>query len=746
MLRMNKQAKWIKTAQELGTVSPKFVKKININGAIKQATAYVSVIGVYQLLLNGGKVGKDILAPGYTSYPSRVLYQTYDITDLLCPGENRMEIICGKGWALGCFGNNGAQPKNFADEISMIATVEIAYEDGRFQQILTDTDWDCFSSHIVDSELYHGETVDMTAEIRDLGKAVEDTSPKPCLEAQAHESVVEQERFAVKQIIKTPKGETVLDFGQNLAGYAEFKVKGKRGDRIVLTHAEVLDRDGNFYTENMRRARNTNIYVLSGGDDVFKPSFCYQGFRYVRLDEYPKELDLQSVTAVAIYNDMKRTGRFVCGNTKLNQLYSNIIWGQKSNYVDIPTDSHQRDERLGWTADTQVFCRTGAINFDVESFFDKWLRDMSLEQRADGSVCRVVPFYQRKLGGRISAGWSDAATVVPWEIYRAYGNKDLLEKYYPMMTKWVDYIHNFGEDEFLWVGGDHYGDWLALDAGEGVYFGATQTDLLASAYFAYSTSLVVKAGKILGKDVSDYEKLLENIKTAFRKAFMKDGLPVIYPKADAFDQRRPVKADTQTACAMILCFELCEEQEREALAAHLVELIKQNDGLMTTGFLGTPLLLHALSRNGYQDVAYSLLLEERAPSWLFSVKQGATTVWEHWDSIKEDGNFWSPDMNSFNHYAYGSVFDWIFEYVGGISVNDGGAGYSHVTIAPVPNRELGYADTGIMTRQGELSVAWKYVGEQVKYEITVPKGTIADVRLPGIITTVGEGKYVYFCE
>ena len=740
---MNEQAKWIKTAVDIGDISPEFVNKISILGKFATARAKVSAMGVYEFRINGKKVGNGILTPGFTSYSHRVLYQTYDITEYLVKGENRISILGGKGWALSHFGNSGAKPKNFADNISVIADIEIEYGNGQKENIFTDTHWQCFTSNILDSELYHGETVDMTADIKCIGQAVEDTVSKPTLEKQRHGMIIEQERLTAKQIIKTPKGETVLDFGQNLVGYAEIKVKGNRGDKIVVSHAEVLDRDGNFYTENMRTAKNLNTYVLSGHEDIFKPTFSYQGFRYIRLCEYPENLKLEDICAVVIHTDMKRIGRFECGNSDINQLYSNIIWGQKGNYVDIPTDCPQRDERLGWTADTQVFCRTGAINFDVESFFDKWLRDMSLEQRSDGSVCRIVPFYQRKLGGRVSAGWADAATVVPWEIYRAYGNKEILEKYYPMMTKWVDYIYDFGDEEFLWIGGDHYGDWLALDAGDGQYIGATQTDLIASAYFAYSTYLTVKAGRVLGKDVSYYEELLKNVKKAFRKRFMKDGLPVIYPKADAFDKRRTVKADTQTACAMILCFDLCEEDERQALTEHLVELIRASDGLMTTGFLGTPCLLHALSRNGYHDVAYDLLLEERAPSWLFSVKQGATTVWEHWDSIKSDGSFWSPDMNSFNHYAYGSVFDWIFEYAGGISILDGGEGYSCVRIAPVPDKRLGFVDIGIQTKYGELSVYWEYEGDTVNYKINIPTGMTAKIYIGGKSETVNSGKYTY---
>lgn len=740
---MNTQAKWICSPCDIGTVSPEFVKNIKVKAKPVKATARVSAMGLYHFEINGDKVGNGVLTPGFTSYPHRVLYQVYDVTDMLAAGENKLSLLGGGGWAVGHFGHEN-ENKNFADNISVTADIEIEYAGGETEHFVTDTDWSVYTSCILLSELYHGENRDCTAEIRCVGRAVACAEPMPELERQTCGLVTEHERFAVKNVIRTPKGELVLDFGQNIAGYVEVKVKGKRGEKIVISHAETLDADGNFYTDNLREAKNRNTYVLSGGEDTFKPLFSYQGFRYIRLDECPATASADSFTAVAIYTDMARTGYFTCGNEKINRLYENIVWGQKGNYVDIPTDCPQRDERLGWTADAQVFCRTGAINFNVEAFFDKWLRDMALEQREDGAVYRFVPYYRKNRTGRISAGWSDAAAVVPWEIYRAYGNRQFLEKYYPMMTKWIDWIRAFGDEEYLWVGGDHYGDWLAADAGEDSYYGATQTDLIASAYYAHSVSLAVKAGRALGKDTSKHEELLKNIKKAFRKAFMKNGKPVIYPKADAFASNRTVKADTQTACAMILCFELCTEEEKAPLAAHLAELIKESGGLMTTGFLGTPLLLHALAQNGYADVAYSLLFEERCPSWLYSVNHGATTVWEHWNGIKEDGSFWSADMNSFNHYAYGSVFDWIFEYAVGVSVCKGGEGYSHIRIAPVPDKRLGFVNMRMKTVHGEFSVNWKCDGNDVLYDICIPHGMRADICINGRVHVVGEGTYRFY--
>lgn len=730
------KAQWIRSPRDLQGASPEFRKNYTCKGIVKKATVTATAMGVYLFTLNGVKVGDGVLAPGWTSYGFRVQAQTYDITALLAE-ENTFAFRLGNGWAVGHIGGGSKREKVFADHLSLFAEITVEYEDGRVETVGSDASWQVYTSHTLFSDLYNGETCDRTVPIVLLGDAQADDSYKGRIVPQVGEWVKEQERIFPREILTTPKGEQVLDFGQNLAGYAEIRICGKRGDRIVLSHGEVLDREGNFYTENMRSAQNRVTYVLSGeGEEVFKPSFTFQGFRYLRLDEWPKgvEIDPSKITAVVIYSDMKRTGDFACGNGKINQLYSNILWGQRGNFIDVPTDCPQRDERLGWTGDAEVFCRTAAINYDTEKFFTKWLGDMMLEQGEDGSIPDIVPAIVkdgRPLVGRNAAAWADAATVCPWEIYLAYGNKDLLRQHFPMMKKWVDFQHAFGEEEFLYVGGKHYGDWLAMDAGEGIYKGATQTDLIASAYFAYSTSLVVRAGKVLGEDVSFYENLYQNVRKAFRAAFMKDGFPVIYPKADAFSTDRPIKSLTQTALVLILRFGLCEEEERRGLIEALAQLIAENGGRMTTGFVGTPHILHVLSQEGRTDLAYDLLLQEQSPSWLFSVNQGATTIWEHWDSKKEDGTFWSANMNSFNHYAYGSVFDWIFGVALGITVDDDGAGYEKITVAPKADPRLGFAKGSILSRRGRIESAWRYLPDgEIRYEITVPEGTYARICLP----------------
>ena len=734
---MNTNAKWIKTLPEIGEGSPEFRKIFSVSKKILKAEAYVSAIGVYDLYINGVKVGNAFMAPAWTSYKNRVQYQVYDITDMLVE-NNTVSVIAGKGWAHIIMGR-----KRYAhydcSGISIIAAIELTYEDGTTESITSDGSWEIYTTKILDSELYDGELVDMTADIVKLGNAIEDNDEKPELVEQVGENITENERIFASELIITPKGEKVIDFGQNIAGYVEVKVKGKRGDKIVISHAEVLDKNGNFYNANFRLAKNLNRYVLSGEEDTFKPSFCFQGFRYIRLDEYPfEEIDISQFTAVAVYSNMKRTGHFVCGNDKLNRLYSNIVWGQRGNFVDVPTDCPQRDERLGWTGDAEVFCRTAAINYDVERFFKKWLEDVALEQGEDGSIYGIVPRVGLS-GNKISAAWGDVATVCPWEIYQAYGDRELLRSHYPMMKKWVEYMHNAGDEEYLWLGGHHYGDWVAMDAGYGIKLGATQTDFIGSAYFAFSTGLVIKAGKVLGEDTSYYEQLYNKVREAFRANFMKDGLPVVYPKYDGVATDRPVNNDTQTAITLILCFGLYEENEREGLVKRLVELIAENDGCMTTGFVGTPHILHALSDNGRADIAYDLLLQEKNPSWLFSVNHGATTIWEHWDSINDEGEMWDTDMNSFNHYAYGSVFDWMFGDMVGIKVCDDGAAYTHIDISPLPDKRIGFAEASIDSRNGKIFVSWRYIGDKVRYEITIPENTTATLKIVGMADKIVNG-------
>lgn len=745
---MKKDARWITSPHSCGDGAFIYRKKFKkaTGKTVKKATLCASAVGVYAAFLNGKRLGRGVLAPGWTSYHHRIQYQTYDVTGCL-ERSNTLSLGLGRGWAVGYIGytkKNGF----YSNQTKVIAWLDITYTDGTKECIATDGSWKVYTSPVTFAEIYHGETVDLTLPEKCLGNA-DVTIFKTKLIPQVGENIVEQERLAPVSVIVTPKGERVLDFGQNMTGYVEVRIKAPRGNRIVIHHAEVLDREGNFYTANYRTARNEITYITSGGDDIFKPTYSFQGFRYIHLVEYPfDEVDLDGFRAIAVNSDLKRTGRYRSGNEKINQLYHNIIWGQKSNYLDIPTDCPQRDERLGWTGDAQVFCRTAAINFDVEKFFKKWLGDVALEQKDEnGAVKGIVP---QVVSTRTSAAWGDAATIVPWQLYLAYGDKDLLRNHFPMMKAWVDFLRTQGPEEYLWLGGKHYGDWLAMDSGGDTCVGATSTDLIASSFFAYSTSLVIKAGEVLGEDVSEYRELYTKVRAAFRDYFMENGMPKeefplteIVPKGKSPNDplRRGI---TQTALVLILHFGLCEESERPALAAKLVEMIRENGDRMTTGFVGTPYILHVLSDNGYANVAYTLLFQEKSPSWLYSVNHGATTMWEHWNSLKEDGSFWSTKMNSFNHYAYGAVFDWIFNVSSGISPSETAAGYKEVVLAPHPAKALGFADASIDTRNGTIRSYWYYKGDVVYYEFEIPTGVTARLTLPsGRTETLTGGKYLF---
>lgn len=744
---MKTGAKWICSPKEANVVD--FYKKIALSGKVKKATLGASAMGLYLVRINGKRITDSLLNPGWTSYHVRTQYQTYDVTAFLGGKSAEISVTAAEGWAVGDLTWKGRHHV-FSDTVSVIAWLDVEYADGREEHFATDDTWGVRTSKILYSEIYHGETVDPTARIKKLGTA-ELSRVKTKLIPQVGKLIHEHERIAPKEFIITPKGERVIDFGQNMTGYVEVRIKGERGGRIVMTHAEVLDTEGNFYNENLRSARSRNEYILSGGEDVFKPTFSFQGFRYIRLDEYPfEEVDLNCFTAVAVYSDMERTGFFSCGNAKVNQLYHNVLWGQRSNYLDVPTDCPQRDERLGWTGDAQVFCRAGAYNFGVHDFFRKWLGDMAAEQslRNDGGVPIVVPDALQR--GAVCCAWGDAAGIIPWEVYLAYGDKKMLAEHFLMMKKWVEYIRHAGTKEYLWVDRWHYGDWLAMDGVVGGDTGATQKDLIASAYYARVTDILVKAGKLLGKDMSEYEELYRHILDAFHDNFIENGLPCMSKHISLRDEKNReeqaiIKPITQTTLAMILHFHLYRgEDERKSMADCLAKIIHENGDRINTGFVGTPYILHALSENGYTDLAYTLLLQEKMPSWLYSVNHGATTMWERWNCINEDGSFSSVSMTSFNHYAYGAVADWLYGVCAGINSLPDGAGYKHIALAPKPSKNLGFVNCRIKTVSGEVISNWYYSGEFIHYEFSVPAGTVAELTLPdGRKETLCGGEYIF---
>lgn len=706
-------------------------KKFDCKG-VKKATLYISAFGVYEAKINGKRVGDYVLAPGWTEYFHRLQYQTYDVTDMLSE-SNEIYVEVSTGWTAGMGYSTAHRMKG--DPICFIAKLVIETKDG-ITEICSDESWKILSTPVTFANIYDGETYDANIEIKEL-----DVQPKVIsrqmanLISQQGEKITEHESYPVTEVIKTPNGETVLDFGYNLVGYVEFSLKNaKKGDVVEFDFAEVLDKDGNFYNENYRTAKSTTYYVAKEGNQTYKPRFTFFGGRYIRLKQYPENIDFNSFKFIVVHSDMKRTGYFECSDERLNKLYDNIIRGQRGNYLDIPTDCPQRDERLGWTADTQVFTRTAAYNYDVEKFFDKWLADLNASQYGDGSVPSVIPNVHNLCTYK-SACWMDAVTVCPWEIYLAYGNKKLLERQFRSMRNYIEFLENCGGDEYMWNGlYKHYGDWLALDnekarAGSDVTNdrkGATGHEYIAQCYFAFSTSLLIKAGKVLGKDVSHYEYLYEKVVEKFREHYLKDGLPIYR---------------TQTACVLAIHFDLCEDKKK--VADLLCELVHEADDTLTTGFVGTAYLLHALTETGHADLAYTLALTDKFPSWLYSVKMGATTIWEHWDGINERGEFWSKSMNSYNHYAYGAIGDWMYGTMAGINVDENAPAYKNIIFRPIPDKRLDFVKASVETRAGLVKSEWKIENDTVTYKFTVPEGATADIILGDAACQVDSGEHIF---
>jgi len=726
---------------------PIFRKDFTVNDNIKKARIYISSFGLYELSLNGKRVGDYYFTPGWTTYDQRLQYQTYDVTDLLKEGDNALGVILGDGWYKGDLMWNDKRGF-YGDQTAVIMQLHIIYQDGRKELLKTDQSWKSTAGPIIMSDIYQGEIYDAREEISGWNQPAfnaEDWSEvkildqdKEILLAQENEAVKKIEKIKPEKIFTTPAGETVIDMGQNMVGWIHFKVEGKAGDKVILKHAEVLDQDDNFYTGNLRGAEQKIEYILKGdGQESFEPHFTFQGFRYIKLEVYPGEVDLSDFTGVVLHSDMERTGEFSCSNSMINQLFENIIWGQKGNFLDIPTDCPQRDERLGWTGDAQVFVQTASYNMNTALFFTKWLRDLKCEQIDNGSIPAVIPDPEVNISAEeriipveiehTSAAWGDAAVIVPWTIYLTYGDEQILKEQYESMKAYIEYIRNQGENEYLWNTGFHFGDWLALDSKENSYKGATSDDFVATAYYAYSTSLFLKIAEILGykEDVREYSDLLKKIKENFRKEFVTPNGRLSEP--------------TQTAHVLALYFDLVKEENRKRIIDTLAEYVDQRDGHLTTGFVGTPYLCHALSSNGYPELAYKLLEREEYPSWLYPVTKGATTIWEHWDSIKEDGSFWPDAMNSFNHYAYGAIGDWLYQVVGGINTNEEEPGFKKIIIDPKPGGSLKSARVRHESMYGKIISEWKLIDNRMKMEIEVPPNTTAVVILPdALVDTVRE--------
>ncbi|MFB9843551.1 alpha-L-rhamnosidase [Mucilaginibacter ginsenosidivorans] len=725
------QAKWISPGYAEDTVnrpSPFMRKQFHIHKKIRSATAYITAHGMYEAQINGQRVGDAYLTPGWTSYKNRLQYQTYDVTNMLKEGSNAIGVMLGNGWYRGIIGYSDKR-NVYGKDIALLAQINITYEDGTTGVIISDDSWKSSTGEIRYSEIYNGETIDHN-KTQDgwtqpgfndgqwSGVKVEDY-PKNILLATYNEMVKKHETFKPVRIFKTPKGERVIDFGQNLVGWVMLKVKGKPGDTIKVWHAEVLDKLGNFYTENLRAAKAEDTYILKGnGEETFEPHFTFHGFQFIRIEGYPGDQILpEDVTAVAMYSDMKPTGTFVTSNALINQLQHNIQWGQKGNFLDVPTDCPQRDERLGWTGDAQVFSRTATFNMGVNDFFAKWLRDVAADQSPAGVVPFVVPNCLGFTQG--STGWADVSTVVPWNMYLAYGDKRILQTQYPSMKAWVDYMQHQSKND-LWQTGFHFGDWLFYSRDDDTDGTSAITDkyFIAQCFYAYSTQLLINAANVLGKqdDVAAYTALLKRIKDAFFKEYVTPNGRLV--------------SGTQTAYTLALNFDMLPESLRPQAAQRLVENIHAYGNHLTTGFLGTPYLCHVLTRFGHNDMAYRLLLQDTYPSWLYPVKMGATTIWERWDGIKPDKTFEAASMNSFNHYSYGAIGDWMYRVMAGLDTYDDQPGYKHIRVMPHPGGGFTNATASLETYYGKAASGWEVKDGKTYYSIDIPANTKADIYLP----------------
>src|SRR5664280_1412849 len=729
------KARWI----ELGgdtirySPSPLFRKEFELIKTIASARIYVTSHGFYEVHLNGKKVGDQVLTPGWTSYGKRLQYQVYDVTDMLLKGNNAIGCLLGDGWYRGtlAWGNNWAV---YGKKLGLLLQLKIIYTDGSESMITSDETWKASNNGAIRmDDIYNGETFDATKNLTGWSKpGYNDKNWQNVnIGNYKNDNLIASEGSPVRKIqeikpvkiFRTPKGKLIVDMGQNMVGWLRLKVSGNKGTIVTLRHAEVLDKFGEFYTTNLRLAKCQLTYTLAGtGEEIYEPRFTFMGFRFVEVTGFPGELTTDNLTGVVVHSDMPVTGSFESSNKLINQLQHNIQWGQKGNFVDVPTDCPQRDERLGWTGDAQAFCRTAAFNLNVSSFFMKLLKDVAADQKQGGEVPDVIPDILNKqdaTSAQPSAGWGDIAVIAPWTMYTVYGDKKFLENQYASMKAWVEYIRKKAGESYIWKGGSKYGDWLFYHPPVNNHTepdGYSEHDFIATSFYAYSSSILAEAAKALGNtdDAKIYSDLFNRIKEVFINEYV--------TKAGR------VGTNSQTSYVLALKFKLLPDDLRSKAVEFLASDIKSRNNHLSTGFLGTPYLCHVLSDNGYTETAYDLLLQESYPSWLYPVKMGATTIWERWDGEKTDSTFQDPGMNSFNHYAYGAIGDWMYRVSAGIETM--GPGYKHIVIQPHPTQKLEYSKASFESSYGTISSGWEKKDGKVIVKVSIPVNTTATIILP----------------
>jgi alpha-L-rhamnosidase len=700
--------------------------EFEIKKEIKSARAYVTSHGLYEFHINGGKFSDALLTPGWTSYNKRLQYQVYDVTEKLNKGNNAIGVVLGDGWYRGPL-KWDMQRNIYGNKLGLLFQINIEYKDGTTETIATNNSWKSSTGPILMSGIYDGEIYDARLEKngwdksgcndKDWSGTIEKDYSKDILVATEGPAVRITQSIKPIKKFAAPNGDLIFDMGQNMVGWIQIKLKGEAGQKITLKHVEVLDQEGNIYTANLRKAQQKIEYTFKGSEvETFEPHFTFQGFRYVAVKDFKGEISLDNITGKVIHSDMTPSGNFECSDSLLNQLQKNIQWGLRGNFVDVPTDCPQRDERLGWTGDAQTFAPTACFNMDAASFYTKWMKDFIADQLSDGRYPHVLPNVLPNEGG--AAGWADAGIIVPWTVYQNYGDIKILETQYESMKKWIEYLKQLSGSSFLWNRSVGFGDWLAFATTNSDYPGATtDKDLLGTAYFYYSTSLIQKIAVILGKDqdAKVYSELMKNIKDAFQKEFV--------------TQTGRIASNTQTAYVLALDFDLIPENLKAAAAKRLADDVDKFEHI-TTGFLGASRVCKTLTDYGYNDLAFMLLFNKKYPSWLYPITKGATTIWERWDGIKRNGSFQDEGMNSFNHYAYGAVGKWIYGFVAGIDIDPAKPAYKNIIMNPNAPKELSFAKANYHSIYGEISSSWKTDNSLFVLDVQVPANTTADVYLP----------------
>jgi alpha-L-rhamnosidase len=724
---------------------PLLRRAFNVRGPVATARLYVTSLGVYEAQLNGTVVGDHVLAPGWTSYNHRLRYQTFDVTSLLRPGTNAIGALLGDGWYRGRLGWGGGHRNVYGDRLALLAQLEITYDDGTTEQVVTDETWRAATGPIRASDLYDGEIYDARQERPGWSEpGYDDTGWSPVRQVEHDRATlfaplgppVRRTQLVPPVAITTsPSGKSIVDFGQNLVGWIRLTVDGPAGQTITLRHAEVLE-NGELCTRPLRHAKATDQYTLrGGGPETWEPRFTFHGFRYAEVTGWPGELRPDQLAAVVCHSDLERTGWFECSEPLVNRLHENVVWGMRGNFLDVPTDCPQRDERLGWTGDIDVFSPTATFLYGTAGFLGSWLADLAADQEPSG----VVPFVVPRMSADplpATAAWGDAAVVVPWVLYERFGDPEILATQFASMRAWVDCLAERTSPRRLWEGGFQFGDWLDPNAPPDRP-GDARTDryLLATAYFARSAELLGRAAAVLGRpeDAERYGALAAEVRTAFNREYVTPAGRLM--------------SDATTAYALALQFGLLPTDEQRAHAGRrLAALVEESGYRISTGFVGTPLICDALVAAGSLDAAYRLLLQRACPSWLYPVTMGATTIWERWDSLLPDGTVNPGEMTSFNHYAFGAVADWLHRTVAGLA--PAAPGYRRLAIQPRPGGGLTFARARHVTPYGPAEVAWKIEGDQFVLDVVVPPNTTAVVTLPAegaAPIEVGSGGYNWSC-